>query len=175
MQRPEYLGGGSSPVNISPVPQTSQTATTPQGTVSGYGTVALHNHGFTKSFTEHCVIIGLVAVRADLTYQQGMQRHWFRSTRYDFYWPALAMIGEQSVFNKEIFWQGTAPDHQVFGYQERYAEYRYKPSQITGILRSDAAGTLHRRLRATGARRPRPTIERAARGSVRIGRIKSDN
>ena len=142
LQRPEYLGGGSTPVNISPVPQTSQTATTPQGTVSGYGTVAVHNNGFTKSFTEHGVIIGLVSVRADLTYQQGLHRSWSRATRYDFFWPVLQAIGEQTILNKEIFWQGDANDELVFGYQERFAEYRYKPSQITGILRSDAAGTL---------------------------------
>ncbi len=143
LQRPEYLGGGSSPVVISQVPQTSSTdVTTPQGNLAAYGTVQLHNHGFSKSFTEHCVLIGLVCVRADLTYQQGLPRMWSRQTRFDYYWPALARIGEQSVLNKEIFAQSTAADDLVFGYQERYAEYRYKQSQITGILRSDAAGTL---------------------------------
>ena len=142
LQRPEYLGGGSTPVTITPVPQTSQTATTPQGTQSGYGTVGLHGHGFTKSFTEHCVILGFVSVRADLTYQQGLDRMWSRSTRYDFYWPALAMIGEQAVLNKEIFMNNDANDDLVFGYQERFAEYRYKPSRLSGIMRSDAAGTL---------------------------------
>ncbi len=100
------------------------------------------NHGFTKSFTEHGVLLGLVNVRADLTYQQGLERMFSRSTRFDFYWPALAQIGEQSVLNKEIFVQGLAADDLVFGFQERFAEYRYKPSRITGIFRSDAAGTL---------------------------------
>ncbi len=143
LQRPEYLGGGSSPVIISQVPQTSQSATTPQGTLAAYGTVSLHNHGFTKSFTEHCILIGLVSVRADLTYQQGMNRMFSRLTRYDFYWPALSHIGEQGVLNKEIWWTGTpATDVAIFGFQERYAEYRYKPSVISGIFRSDAPSTL---------------------------------
>jgi len=143
LQRPEYLGGGSSPVMIQQVPQTSETGTTPQGNLSAYGTASLHNHGFTKSFTEHSMIIGLVAVRADLTYQQGVQRHWKRQTRYDFYWPALAHIGEQAVLNQEIYYQNSAPsDTAVFGYQERFAEYRYKPSQICGIFRSAATASL---------------------------------
>jgi len=148
LQRPEYLGGGSSPVNVTPVPQTSGTpgtggyTPTPQGNLAAYGTASLHNHGFSHSFTEHCVIIGLVMVRADLTYQQGLNRMWSRSTRFDFYWPALSHIGEQAVLQKEIFADGTSNDELVFGYQERYAEYRYKPSQITGLFRSTAAGTL---------------------------------
>jgi len=143
LQRPEYLGGGSSRINISPVPQTSSTdATTPQGNLAGFGTVGFDRHGFTKSFTEHGHIIGLACVRADLTYQQGLNRMWSRQDRYDFYWPALAHLGEQPVLNKEIYAQGTAADDQVFGYQERYAEYRYKPSQITGAFRSNAATSL---------------------------------
>ncbi len=142
LQRPEFLGGGSSPVNIQQVANTSATATEPQGDLAGYGTATLMGHGFTKSFTEHCILIGLVNVRADLTYQQGLNRQFSRSTRFDFYWPALAQIGEQSVLNKEIWYSNLAIDDLVFGYQERYAEYRYKPSQISGIMRSDAAGTL---------------------------------
>ena len=102
----------------------------------------INQHGFTKSFTEHCIILGLVSVRADLTYQQGLNRMWSRKTRYDFYWPALSHIGEQSVLNKEIFAQGTATDELTFGFQERYAEFRYKPSLITGKMRSNATGTL---------------------------------
>jgi len=139
LQRPEYLGGGSTPVNISPIPQTSGTGTyaaTPQGNLSAMGTALARNHGFTTSFTEHCLIIGLVSVRADLTYQQGLNRMWSRKTRFDFYWPALSHIGEQAVLNKEIYATGTATDEEVFGYQERYAEYRYKPSMITGKFRS---------------------------------------
>ncbi len=143
LQRPEYLGGGSSPLNMSVVAQTSETLVgTPQANLSGIGTVALHNHGFTKSFTEHCVLLGLVSVRADITYQQGINRMWKRSTRYDYYWPALSHIGEQAVLNQEIWADGSANDTLVFGYQERFAEYRYKPSQICGIFRSDAASTL---------------------------------
>lgn len=143
LQRPEYLGGGSTPINITQVPQTSSTdATSPQGNLSAYGTVGFNRHGFTKSFTEHCIIIGLVSVRADLTYQQGLNRMFSRSTRYDFFWPSLANIGEQSVLNKEIYAQGTTADDDVFGYQERYGEYRYKPSQITGKMRSSATASL---------------------------------
>jgi len=143
LQRPEYLGGGSTRVNISTVPQTSETSgNSPQGNLAAFGTALASGHGFNMSFTEHCVIIGLASVRADLTYQQGLDRMFSRSTRFDFYWPALAHIGEQAVLNKEIFAQGTAADEEVFGYQERYAEYRYKPSKITGIMRSNAAGTL---------------------------------
>jgi len=142
LQRPEFLGGGSSPVNIQQVANTSATATEPQGDLAGYGTATLMNHGFTKSFTEHCILLGLVNVRADLTYQQGLNRQFSRATRFDYYWPALSSIGEQTVLNQEIWWTNGAADTQVFGYQERYAEYRYKPSQITGIMRSDAAGSL---------------------------------
>ncbi len=137
MQIPEYLGGGSSPINVNPIAQTSETgATTPQGNLAALGTINLNHHGFTKSFTEHCVIIGLVSVRADLNYQQGLNRMFSRSTRWDYYWPALSHIGEQIISNKEVMAQGTAADDDVFGYQERFAEYRYKPSQITGTFRS---------------------------------------
>jgi len=144
LQRPEYLGGGSSNLQIQPVASTNTTiaGTSPQGTLAAVGTAALTGHGFTKSFTEHCILIGLVNVRADLTYQQGLPRQFSRSTRYDFYWPALANIGEQTVLNKEIYTQGTAADDLTFGYQERYAEYRYKPSQITGKMRSNDPATL---------------------------------
>jgi hypothetical protein len=146
LQRPEYLGGGSTPVSINPVAQTSATGlaenTSPQGNLAAFGTALAYNHGFTYNATEHGVLIGLVSVRADLTYQQGLPRMWSRSTRYDFYFPAFATLGEQAVLNKEIYCTGTATDDQVFGYQERWAEYRYKPSQITGYFRSTAAGTL---------------------------------
>lgn len=143
LQRPEYLGGGQTMVNVAPVAQTSSTdATTPQGNLAAFGTVTVTGHGFTKSFTEHCVLIGLGHVRADLTYQQGMNRMWSRRTRYDFFWPALSHIGEQAVLKQEIFCDASATDDDVFGYQERFAEYRYKPSQITGLFRSNATGTL---------------------------------
>lgn len=146
LQRPEYLGGGQSMVNIAPVAQTSSTdGTSPQANLAAFGTVAVNGHGFTKSFTEHCLILGMVQVRADLTYQQGLNRLWSARSRFDFYWPALAHIGEQTVLNKEIYAQGSAnptADAGVFGYQERFAEYRYKPSQITGLFRSNATSSL---------------------------------
>lgn len=143
LQRPEYLGGSSSPININPVQQTSATdSTSPQGNLAAFGLTSSKIHGFTKSFVEHGYIIGLVNVRADLTYQQGLQRLWSRQTRFDFYWPALAHLGEQAVLNKEIYAQGIAADNDVFGYQERYAEYRYYPSLITGKFRSTYAQPL---------------------------------
>lgn len=146
LQRPEYLGGGRTPINVTPVPQTAPTgeyATTPQGNLSAYGTAAMNSHGFTTSFTEHAVIVGFVSVNADLTYQQGLRRMWSRRTRFDFYWPALSHIGEQAVLQKEIFADGIpANDDKVFGYQERYAEYRYFPSIITGLFRSNASASL---------------------------------
>ncbi|AXH74063.1 MAG: major capsid protein [Microviridae sp.] len=143
LQRPQYLGGGSSPVNISPVAQTSSTdATTPQGNLSAIGTSVLSGHSFTYSATEHCILIGLVSVRTALTYQQGLNRMFSRSTIYDYYWPTLSTIGEQAVLNKEIYAQGTSVDDDVFGYQERYGEYRYKPSLVTGRFRSNATTSL---------------------------------
>ena len=146
LQRPEYLGGGSTPINISPIAQTSGTGltgqTSPQGNLAAMGTYTAHNHGFTQSFVEHGYVIGVVSVRADLTYQQGLRRHWSRSTRYDFYFPAFAMLGEQAVLNKEIYVTGGSSDSNVFGYQERWAEYRYNPSEITGLFRSTASGTI---------------------------------
>lgn len=143
LQRPEYLGGGSTMINITPIAQTSESGTTAQGTLAATGTASFTNHGFVKSFTEHGVILGLVNVRADITYQQGLNRMFSRSDRFDYYWPALAHIGEQAVLNKEIFLQGgIAADDNVFGYQERFAEYRYKPSTIHGAFRSNAATPL---------------------------------
>jgi len=146
LQRPEYIGGGSTSININPIAQTSGTnasgTTTPMGTLAAMGTALAHNHGFTQSFTEHGVIIGLVSIRADLTYQQGMSRMWSRSTRYDFYFPAFATLGEQAILNKEIYVTGTSTDNDVFGYQERWAEYRYYPSRISSLFRSTAAGTI---------------------------------
>lgn len=147
LQRPEYIGGGSTTVNINPIAQTSGTGqtgqTTPLGNLAAMGTALAHNHGFTQSFTEHGVILGLVNVRADLTYQQGLAKMWSRSTRYDFYFPAFATLGEQAVLNKEIYVTGTpATDDAVFGYQERWAEYRYYPSRISSLFRSTSAGTI---------------------------------
>lgn len=137
LQRPEYLGGSSARISINPVQQTSATnETTPQGNLAAFGVVSDSFHGFSKSFVEHGYVFGFVNVRADLTYQQGLNRMWSRQGRFDFYWPVLAHLGEQAVLNKEIFAQGTADDDKVFGYQERFAEYRYYPGQITGKFRS---------------------------------------
>ncbi|AXL14545.1 major capsid protein [Microviridae sp.] len=142
LQRPEYLGGNKTELQLQPVPQTSSSDTTsPQGNLSALATMSSRG-GFSKSFVEHGVLIGMACVFADLTYQQGMNRMWSRRDRWDFYWPALAHLGEQAVLNQEIYAQGTAADTATFGYQERYAEYRYKPSQITGKMRSNATGSL---------------------------------
>ncbi len=143
LQRPEFLGGSSTRIYLNTVAQTSSTdSTTPQGNLSAYGVGADSFHGFSKSFTEHGYIIGLVNVRADLSYQQGLNRMWSRRQRLDFYFPALAHLGEQAILNKEIYAQGTDADDKVFGYQERYAEMRYYPSQITGKMRSTFAQPL---------------------------------
>jgi hypothetical protein len=143
LQRPEYLGGTHSRVNVVPTAQTSSTdSVSPQSNLSAFGVLGDSAHGFNKSFVEHGYVIGLVCLRADITYQQGLNRLWSRRQLFDFYWPTLAHLGEQVVYNKEIYAQGTAEDNGVFGYQERYAEYRYKPSMITGKLRSTDPQTL---------------------------------
>lgn len=149
LQRPEYLGGGKSRITINPIAQTSGSpqeqngyTSTPQGTLAAIGTVLAGQHGFTQSFTEHGTIIGLACIRADLTYQQGLRRMWSRKTRYDFYWPAFAQIGEQAIYNKEIYARGLAADDQVFGYQERWSELRYHPSRVSGLFRSTTTGTI---------------------------------
>lgn len=145
LQRPEYLGGGSTPVNIHPIAQTSAVddQPTPQGNLAAIGTASIRGHGFTKSFVEHGVVLGLLSVRADLNYQQGINRMFMRRTRYDYYWPDFAHLGEQVVYNQEIFYEAdSAANLQAWGYNERYAEYRYKPSIITGRFRSTAAQPL---------------------------------
>lgn len=143
LQRPEYLGGTHSRVNVVPTAQTSSTdSVSPQSNLSAFGVLGDSAHGFNKSFVEHGYVIGLVCLRADITYQQGLNRMWSRRQLFDFYWPTLAHLGEQVVYNREIYTQGTADDNGVFGYQERYAEYRYKPSMITGKLRSTDPQTL---------------------------------
>lgn len=142
LQRPEYLGGGTAPVRVTPTAATAGTAGAPKvGDLSAYGVAATSGIGFTKSFVEHGWIIGLVASRADINYQYGLERQWSRTTRYDFYWPSLAHLGEQAILNKELVALGSTDttDDQVFGYQERYAEYRYKPSLITGLFRSSSS------------------------------------
>lgn len=141
-QRPEYLGGGSQLININPIPRTDSSP----GELGAFGIANIRNHGFVKSFTEHCILIGLVNVRADLTYQEGIERHFDYRTRYDFYWPSLAHIGEMAVLNREIYIDaatiGAGTDEDVFGYQERHADLRYKKSMITGKYRSNDPASL---------------------------------
>lgn len=139
LQRPEYLGGNRVPINVNQVIQQSGTGSgsdTPQGTVVGMSQTTDTNHDFIKSFTEHGYIIGVMVARYDHTYQQGIERHWSRKTRFDYYWPVFANIGEQAVLNKEIYAQGNAKDNEVFGYQEAWSDYRYKPNRVTGEMRS---------------------------------------
>lgn len=143
MQIPEYLGGYRLPINVSQVIQTSSTdSTSPQGNTAALSVTTMNKSMFTKSFTEHGFIMGLAVVRTDQTYQQGIERMWSRKGRYDYYWPVLANIGEQAVLNKEIYAQGNTADEEAFGYQEAWADYRYKPSKVTGLFRSNAAQSL---------------------------------
>ncbi|AZL82760.1 major capsid protein [Apis mellifera associated microvirus 4] len=147
LQRPEYIGGGSTPIVINGVVQTSATGVTggatPAGNLSATGTmISVGGHDFRYASTEHGYIIGLINVRGENTYQQGLRRMWSRRTRYDFYFPVFAHLGEQAVLNKEIYVRGDANDDAVFGYQERFGEMRYHPSMISGLFRSTAVGTL---------------------------------
>nr|WNN13492.1 MAG: major capsid protein [Microvirus sp.] len=143
LQRPEYLGGSSSLMKIVPVPQSSSTdATSPQGNLAAFGLVGDSKGGFTKSFVEHSILIGLACVRSDLTYQQGIERMFSRRSRFEFYWPALSHLGEQAVLNKEIYADGTQDDEAVFGYQERWSEYKYGRSMVTGQFRSSSSTPL---------------------------------
>lgn len=150
LQRPEYLGGGRTFVNIHPIAQTAPSGTTGGapaatnllGNLGGVGTAVATNHGFSQSFTEHGHIIGLLDVNTDVTYQNGINRMWWRRTPYDFYWPGLAHLGEQAILSKELFCNGTANDNEVFGYQERYSEYKYHPSRVSGLFRSSFATPL---------------------------------
>ena len=143
MQIPEYLGGYRLPINVSQVIQTSSTDnTSPLGNTAALSVTTMNKPMFTKSFTEHGFIMGLAVVRTDQTYQQGIERMWSRTGRYDYYWPVLANIGEQAILNKEIYAQGNAKDDEAFGYQEAWADYRYKPSKVTGLFRSNAQQSL---------------------------------
>jgi hypothetical protein len=143
LQRPKFLGGRTFNLNVSAIAQTSATeAGSPQANLAAMGTFSTNEGGFMKTFTEHEIVIGFISARADLNYQQGLNRMWSRSTRYDFYFPEFAHLGEQSVLNKEIYTQGTSADDDVFGYQERYADYRYKPSMVTSDFRSNATASL---------------------------------
>ena len=146
LQRPEYLGGNRIPININQVVQQSATgesgATTPQGTPTGLSLTTDVHSDFTHSFVEHGFVIGVMAVRYDHTYQQGLERFWSRKQRFDYYWPVFANVGEQAILNKEIYAQGTAQDDEVFGYQEAWADYRYKPNRVAGEMRSSASQSL---------------------------------
>lgn len=144
LQRPEYLGGNRVPININQVVQNSATVEgeTPLGNVAGYSVTSDTHSDFRQSFTEHGFVIGVMVARYDHTYQQGIERFWSRKTRFDYYWPVLANIGEQAVLNKEIYAQGTDVDDEVFGYQEAWGDYRYKPNRVTGEMRSQYAQSL---------------------------------
>ena len=146
LQRPEYLGGGTTPININPIAQTSGTtisgSDSPLGNLGAMGTILANNHGFTQSFSEHGMVIGILSIRADLNYQQGLRRMYSSRTRYDFFWPEFSMLGEQAVLNKEIRVTGTTADDNVFGYNERWSHYKYIPPQITGYMKSTSATPL---------------------------------
>lgn len=144
LQRPEYLGGNRVPINVNQIVQQSATGTgdTPQGTVVGMSLTTDSNEDFVKSFTEHGFVIGLCVARYDHTYQQGLERMWSRRDRFDYYWPVFAQIGEMAIKNKEIYAQGTAEDDEVFGYQEAWSDYRYKPNRVSGEMRSQYAQSL---------------------------------
>lgn len=142
LQRPEYLGGKTFNINVNPIAQNSESGTTPQGNLAAMGTINASGAGFTKTFTEHEIVIGIVSFRADLNYQQGLNRMWSRKTRFDYYWPTFAHLGEQAILNKELVTVGGAGDNDVFAYQERWAEYRYKPSYVSGKFRSNATASL---------------------------------
>ena len=151
LQRPEYLGGNRIPINMSQVVQTSQTNTTPQGNVAAYSVTSDYHSDFTKSFVEHGYIIGLMVIRYKHIYQQGVERMWSRKSKFDFYWPLFANLGAQPILNKEIYAQGSEVvdtktdqpfDDEVFGYQEAWAEYRYKPSRVSAEMRSNFSNSL---------------------------------
>lgn len=145
LQRPEFLGGGTFDLRLNIVPQTSSTDnTSPLGELASYGIINGHTRKIVHSFTEHCVVFGVASIRPEYYYQQGLERDYSRRTRYDYYYPILANLGEEAVLNKEIYVQGDSTvdsdgdviDNQVFGYQERWSEMRYKNSYITGMTRS---------------------------------------
>ncbi len=144
LQRPEYLGGNRIPITVNQIVQQSATqdGSTPQGTPVGLSLTTDTHHDFVKSFTEHGFVIGLMVARYDHTYQQGLDRMWSRRDRFDYYWPVFANIGEQAIKNKEIYAQGNEKDDEVFGYQEAWADYRYKPNRVTGEMRSSYAQSL---------------------------------
>lgn len=148
LQRSEYLGGKRIPLSVTQVPQTSSTISSgdsiesPQGRMSAYSLTGDRDRSFNKSFVEHGYVIGVCCVRTDHTYAQGLPKMFSRSTRFDFYDPVFANIGEQAIKNKEIYYQNNSADDEVFGYQEAWAEYRYKPNMVSGMLVPSQAGSL---------------------------------
>lgn len=139
LQRPELLSYNHVPINVTQIVQNSETGTTPQGTTTAMSVTANSDGSFKKSFTEHGYILGLCCARYKHTYQQGLHRMWSRRTRFDFYWPVFAHIGEQPILNQEIYAQGTSDDKEVFGYQEAWAEYRYCPDRTSAEMRSTSS------------------------------------
>lgn len=144
LQRPEYLGGSRVPININQVVQTSETTAsgTPQGNTAAFSVTTDTHKDVSKSFYEHGYVIGVCVARYPHVYQQGIERFWSRKTRFDYYWPVFANIGEQAILNKEIYATGTSTDDEVFGYQEAWADYRYKPNRVAGEMRSSAPQSL---------------------------------
>lgn len=142
LQRPEYLGGNRMLINVNQVVQNSESATTPQGTTTAYSLTVDTHSDFTQSFVEHGFLIGLCVARYDHTYQYGIERFFSRKTRFDYYWPSLANIGEQPVYNREIYAVGKSSDDGVFGYQEAWADYRYKPNRVCAEMRSTSKKSL---------------------------------
>lgn len=144
VQYPEHLGNATTMINQHVVAQTSETGNTPQANVAAFSTANESGNriGFSKAFREHGVVLGLMRLRADVTYQQGIERHWSQRTRFDMFFPEFQQLGEQAILRQEIFFQGNASDKQAWGFQERHAEFRYRPSIITGQFRSSYAQTL---------------------------------
>lgn len=172
LQRAEYLGGGKSFINVSAVANTSSTATEDQGELRGVATGVMQGHGWAKSFTEHGIIIGLICAMADQTYFQGIERQLTREDRYDYYVPALANLGEQPIYNRELWVSGDANDDLVFGYQERWAEYRYKQSSVVGLLSPDATSAIsHWHLAIDYATLPTLNTTFCYAGSIPMSRV----
>lgn len=144
VQWPEHLGNATVRINQHVIAQTSETGSTPQGNLAAFSTASASGQhvGFNKSFTEHGFVLGLCRARADITYQYGLNRSWFRRTRYDLFWPEFQQLGDQIIANKEIFYRGSPLDDQAFGYIERHGDYRFRPSEVRGFFRSNAPQTL---------------------------------
>lgn len=134
LQRPEYLGGGKSPIVISEVLQTSQSDTTPQGNLAGHGMSVGNTHSWNRMFQEHGFVIGIMSTLPRTSYQQGTRRHFFKETRYELAWPEFANLGEQELYQGELACQG-GHEKDTFGYQARYSEYKFIPSSVHGQMK----------------------------------------